>query len=78
MIGESIKFMIIGMSVVFLFLVIMVFVLEVQHRIINRLVENKVASKDNDKKTGISSDTIDAKTTAVISAAVKHHVEQNK
>ena len=78
MIGESIKFMIIGMSVVFLFLVIMVFVLEVQHRIINRLVENKDASKDNDKKTGISSDTIDAKTTAVISAAVKQHIKQNK
>ena len=38
MIGESINFMITGMTIVFLFLVIMVLLLEAQGRIVNNFI----------------------------------------
>jgi oxaloacetate decarboxylase gamma subunit len=78
MIGESINFMIIGMAVVFIFLIVMVLVLEIQGRILSKFIGDEVVKKDDDKITDASSGTIDVKTTAVISAAVKQHLKQNK
>ncbi len=78
MIGESINFMIIGMAVVFIFLIVMVLVLEIQGRILSKFIGDEVVKKDDDKITDASSGAIDVKTTAVISAAVKQHLKQNK
>ena len=78
MIGESINFMIIGMAVVFIFLIVMVLVLEIQGRILSKFIGDEVVKKDDDKITDASSGAIDVKTTAVISAAVKQHIKQNK
>ena len=78
MIGESINFMIIGMAVVFIFLIVMVLVLEIQGRILSKFIGDEVVKKDDDKITDASSGVIDVKTTAVISAAVKQHLKQNK
>ena len=78
MIGESINFMIIGMAVVFIFLIVMVLVLEIQGRILSGFIGDEVVKKDDDKITDASSGAIDVKTTAVISAAVKQHLKQNK
>tara|TARA_B100000959_G_scaffold278201_1_gene336126 strand:- start:295 stop:534 length:240 start_codon:yes stop_codon:yes gene_type:complete len=79
MIGESINFMIIGMSVVFLFLVVMVVVLRCQGYIINRLFENGVVdTQEGDNPAGAASDSIDAKKVAIISEAVKQHIQQNR
>jgi len=78
MIGESINFMIIGMAVVFVFLIVMVLVLEIQGRILSGFLGDEVVKKDDDKITDASSGAIDVKTTAVISAAVKQHLKQNK
>mgnify|MGYP001067822019 FL=1 len=78
MIGESINFMIIGMAVVFIFLIVMVLVLEIQGRILSGFLGDEVVKKDDDKITDASSGAIDVKTTAVISAAVKQHIKQNK
>ncbi len=74
MIGESINFMITGMSVVFMFLVIMVFVLKAQGAIVGSFFKNEEAEspKSNDKGQ------LGAKKVAIISAAVKHHEEQTK
>ena len=74
MIGESINFMITGMSVVFMFLVRMVFVLKAQGALVGSFF-NKEESKNsssNDK------DQLGAEKVAIISAAVKHHIEQTK
>lgn len=74
MIGESINFMITGMSVVFMFLVIMVFVLKAQGALVGSFF-NKEESKNsssNDK------DQLGAEKVAIISATVKHHIEQTK
>lgn len=74
-IGESVNFMIIGMSVVFAFLVIMVLVLKAQGKLINYFI----ASKNDSSTSSISNENevTDAKKVAIISAAVKHHIEKN-
>ena len=76
MIGESVNFMITGMTVVFLFLVIMVFVLEAQGKLISYIsasedIENSIESKKSSKKL------TEKKKVAVVSAAVKHHIKEN-
>ncbi|MDG2006304.1 MAG: OadG family transporter subunit [Thermodesulfobacteriota bacteirum] len=76
MIGESVNFMITGMTVVFMFLVIMVLVLEAQGKLINYFIasEKSVSSNEPQKNSGITSE---AKRAAIISAAVKHHIAEN-
>ena len=49
MIGESINFMITGMTIVFLFLVIMVLLLEAQGRIVNNFISQD-STVDTDLK----------------------------
>lgn len=55
LVGEAFKFLILGMSTVFLFLVLMVFVLELQSRIITKYfpakVQESVAPKAKAKGT---------------------------
>ncbi len=75
MIGESVNFMIIGMSVVFAFLVIMVLVLKAQGKLINYFI----ASKNDSSTSSITNEkeVNDQKKVAIISAAVKHHIQKN-
>jgi sodium pump decarboxylase gamma subunit len=71
--------MIIGMSVVFLFLIIMVVVLRCQGYVINRLFENgAVDTQENNNSADTTSDLTDAKKIAIISEAVKQHIQQNR
>ena len=76
MIGESVNFMITGMTVVFMFLVIMVLVLEAQGKLINYFIasEESVSSNEPQKNSDKKSE---AKKVAIISAAVKHHISEN-
>tara|TARA_B100001996_G_C18625827_1_gene579719 strand:+ start:856 stop:1071 length:216 start_codon:yes stop_codon:yes gene_type:complete len=67
--------MITGMTVVFLFLVIMVFVLEAQGKLINYIsgsddLDDSIESKKGSKKL------TEKKKVAVVSAAVKHHIKE--
>ena len=78
MIGESLNFMIIGMSVVFLFLIIMVFVLHFQGLMINKYVDSDDVMDEAQEASSTSSGPIDAKKVAMISAAVKQHINENK
>ncbi|AQW86210.1 oxaloacetate decarboxylase, gamma subunit [Campylobacter pinnipediorum subsp. caledonicus] len=49
LVSEGFSFMVLGMSSVFLFLVIMIFTLSIQGRIINKFIKNEII--DNDNKT---------------------------
>ena len=71
LIAESVKFMFLGMGVVFAFLTIMIFVLKAQGAILTKYfpVENKVT---NITPKNTSSQTETAKIAAII-AAVQHH-----
>jgi oxaloacetate decarboxylase gamma subunit len=71
LIAESIKFMFLGMGVVFAFLTIMIFVLKAQGAILTKYfpAENKVVSVTS-KSTNERTDN--AKMAAII-AAVQHH-----
>ena len=71
LIAESVKFMFLGMGVVFAFLTIMIFVLKAQGAILTKYfpVENKVVSV-TPKSTNERTDN--AKMAAII-AAVQHH-----
>ena len=76
MIGESVNFMITGMTVVFLFLVIMVFVLEAQGKLISYIsgsedIDDSIESKKSSKNL------TEKKKVAVVTAAVKHHIKEN-
>ncbi len=76
LIGESFKFMILGMGIVFAFLIIMVYALKLQAYLIAKFfpVEEKV--KANEWKPSATANTkIDDKTKviAAITAAIQHH-----
>ncbi len=77
MIGESLNFMIIGMTVVFLFLIIMVFVLQIQGLIISKYIGNELEDEAI-QESDTSSGPVDAKKVAIISAAVKQHIKESK
>jgi len=72
LIAESVKFMFLGMGVVFAFLTIMIFVLKAQGAILTKYfpAENKVVN--NVPSRNANEKTDNAKIAAVI-AAVQHH-----
>jgi oxaloacetate decarboxylase gamma subunit len=79
LIAESIKFMFLGMGVVFAFLTIMIFVLKAQGAILTRFFPQKekivnVPPKSNNVSvnTNVTTNTEAAKIAAII-AAVQHH-----
>jgi len=65
MILESIKYMILGMGVVFLFLYLIVVILDWQHKMVE-----KYFPEDEDKTTGIKKDKL--KKVAAIATAIHH------
>lgn len=72
LIAESVKFMFLGMGVVFAFLVIMIFVLKAQGAILTKYfpAENKVVNNVPTRNTNEKTDN--AKMAAIV-AAVQHH-----
>ena len=79
LVAEAIKFMFLGMGVVFAFLTIMIFVLKAQGAILTRFFPQKerivnVPPKSNNVSvnTNVTTNTEAAKIAAVI-AAVQHH-----
>ncbi len=70
MIGESINFMILGMSTVFSFLLIMILVLRVQSFIIEKFFFDSV-SENNTANEG----SLNNKKVAIISAAIQKHTD---
>jgi oxaloacetate decarboxylase gamma subunit len=66
LLGESFKFMILGMGVVFLFLLLMIWVMKIQARIINKYFPEKVTGLT----TQISSEDEEQKRVAAIIGAV--------
>jgi oxaloacetate decarboxylase gamma subunit len=77
LIGESFKFMILGMGIVFTFLIIMVYALKLQAYLIAKYLSAKVEeAKANEwKPTATANTKIDDKTKviAAITAAIQHH-----
>ena len=72
LIAESVKFMFLGMGVVFAFLTIMIFVLKAQGAILTKYfpAENKVVNNVPTRNTNEKTDN--AKMAAIV-AAVQHH-----
>ena len=72
LVAESVKFLILGMSTVFMFLVLMVFVLEIQSKIIMRFFPQK---KEEIFQEGVSSRAQQSNVAviAAIAASVKLH-----
>ena len=76
LVAESIKFMFLGMGVVFAFLTIMIFVLKAQGAILTRFFPQKekvvnVAPQNNSVTS--NTNNVEAAKIAAIIAAVQHH-----
>jgi len=72
LVNESLKFMALGMSIVFLFLTIMIFVLKLQATLIAKFFKEKEKLQDSSKH--LQSNAInDTTITAAITAAIIHH-----
>jgi oxaloacetate decarboxylase gamma subunit len=70
LIGESIKFMILGMLVVFAFLLILVEVMKLQAKLINKYFTQKPQSKKQSTTPTTTTDDEEARKVAAIIAAV--------
>lgn len=72
LIAESLKFMFLGMGIVFTFLIILIFILKAQGALLSKYfpAENKVVSNINLKDSSKNNET--AKIAAIV-AAVQHH-----
>lgn len=69
LVSEGLKFMVLGMATVFLFLIVMVTVLKIQAKIIARYVTVK-PSKESESSTGVDDE---AEAIAAITAAIKEY-----
>jgi len=72
LVGEAVKFMILGMGIVYLFLTIMIFALKLQAKLIAKFFpeENKTTIAKKEVKTTESEDSA---IIAAITAAIIHH-----
>ena len=76
---EALKFMVLGMGIVFLFLVIMIIILKLQTKLIMKFfpLEEKIKTSKLESKTKtIHTDSIEKVTIAAITAAIIHHNNQ--
>lgn len=71
LVSEAFKFMALGMSIVFLFLTIMIFLLKLQSFLISKYFS--VEEKANSWKPKNNIDTDEKNTTATITAAIIHY-----
>ena len=70
LVAEGLKFMVLGMITVFLFLILMVIVLHFQAKIINKYFPQKAASTSGTQKKQVSSKRDDKALVAAITAAI--------
>ncbi len=70
LLGEAVKFMFLGMGIVFSFLIIMIYALKLQAYLINKFLvkEQKIETKEWKPET-----PDDKQITAAITAAIIHH-----
>lgn len=76
LVSEAIKFMFLGMGIVFLFLVVMIYVLKLQGFLVQKFFpqqETKVSTTVQAKKPTANTTKDDANVVAAISAAIQHH-----
>ncbi|MEA3290148.1 MAG: OadG family protein [Campylobacterota bacterium] len=73
LVTEALKFMVLGMGVVFTFLIIMVFVLKFQAKLIAKYFPEKPKDVSNEWKPKNATESEDKATIAAITAAIIHH-----
>ena len=76
LVTEALKFMVLGMGVVFLFLTIMVFALKAQAKLIAKFFPEKPKDVSNEWKPKTTEQSDDKDTIAAITAAIIHHNNQ--
>ncbi len=74
LVSEGLKFMVLGMTTVFLFLILMVFVLKIQSLVLEKFFLKPQASSENLHVE----DKNDTQLIAVISAAITQYKKQKK
>lgn len=75
---EAIKFMVLGMGIVFLFLTIMVFALKIQAKLIAKFFPEKEEKVSKEWKPQTAQKSDDKDIVAAITAAIIHHNQNNK
>jgi oxaloacetate decarboxylase gamma subunit len=73
LINEALKFMMLGMGVVFTFLVIMIVLLKIQGNVLPKLFPEKKENPVQKKPMSNKGSTNQAAKVAAISAAIQHH-----
>ena len=73
MVSEALKFMALGMGIVFLFLSIMVVVLKIQAKLINKFFAEKPKAETTATKEWQPQTEDDKQVAAAITAAIIHH-----
>lgn len=74
LVAEAIKFMVLGMGIVFLFLTVLIFVLKAQASILTRYFPEKEEVKANTWQPSATDKNNEAKKIAAITAAIQHHI----
>ncbi len=74
--SEAVKFMFIGMGVVFLFLTVMIYALKLQAFLISKFVKEEEKKVPTNEWKPVTTD--DKQITAAITAAIIHHNKINK
>ncbi|HIP13537.1 MAG TPA: sodium pump decarboxylase subunit gamma [Arcobacter sp.] len=77
LINEAFKFMALGMGIVFLFLIVMIFALKLQAKLIAKFFPEEVKKSDNSKHLQSNVNNED-QVTAAITAAIIHHNNNTK
>ncbi len=72
MVFEALKFMVLGMGIVFLFLLLMIVLLTLQAKIIRKFFKEKEIVKTN---TSTNTSANNKKTVAIISSAINQHIK---
>jgi len=78
LINEALKFMALGMGIVFLFLAVMIFALKLQAKLIAKFFPQEVKASDNSKHLQTKVVNNEDQVTAAITAAIIHHNNNTK
>ncbi|MEA2049876.1 MAG: OadG family protein [Campylobacterota bacterium] len=76
LVSEALKFMVLGMGIVFLFLVIMIFALKAQAKLIAKFFPDKPKDVSSEWKPQATNVDDDKDTVAAITAAIIHYNNQ--
>lgn len=77
LVSEALKFMVLGMGIVFIFLIVLVFVLKLQAKLIEKFFPEEDEKVSKEWKPQTTQKTDDKDTIAAITAAIIHHNNQN-